>query len=74
VKNTIAVMIPTGNFKPVKEGERPLWKQELWAMYQIGGRSAKYKTKVISAWRYPGVSPKNNPIPEDILREIAGAR
>lgn len=28
------------------------------------------KIKIISAWRYPGVSPKNNPIPEDILREI----
>ncbi len=26
--------------------------------------------KVISAWRYPGVSPKRNPIPEDILREL----
>ena len=26
--------------------------------------------KIISAWRYPGVSPKNNPIPDDILREI----
>jgi hypothetical protein len=25
---------------------------------------------IISAWRYPGVSPKNNPIPEDIMREI----
>ena len=28
------------------------------------------KITIISAWRYPGVSPKNNPIPEDILREI----
>jgi hypothetical protein len=28
------------------------------------------KLIIISAWRYPGVSPKNNPIPEDILREI----
>lgn len=28
------------------------------------------KLKIISAWRYPGVSPKNNPIPEEILREI----
>lgn len=27
---------------------------------------------IISAWRYPGISPKNNPIPEDILREIEG--
>lgn len=26
--------------------------------------------KVISAWRYPGVSPKRNPIPAEILREI----
>ena len=25
---------------------------------------------IISAWRYPGVSPKKNPIPEEILREI----
>ena len=26
--------------------------------------------KIISAWRYPGVSPKRNPIPEDILLEL----
>lgn len=26
--------------------------------------------KIISAWRYPGVSPKRNPIPEEILQEI----
>ncbi|KKR19510.1 MAG: hypothetical protein UT50_C0032G0004 [Candidatus Moranbacteria bacterium GW2011_GWA2_39_41] len=29
------------------------------------------KIKIISAWRYPGVSPEHNPIPEEILREIA---
>lgn len=28
------------------------------------------EVKIISAWRYPGVSPKNNPIPDDILREL----
>lgn len=28
------------------------------------------ETKIISAWRYPGVSPKNNPIPEEIFREM----
>ena len=28
------------------------------------------KLKIISAWRYPGKSPKNNPIPEEILNEI----
>ncbi len=28
------------------------------------------KLVIISAWRYPGVSPKNNPIPEEIFREL----
>ncbi len=36
----------------------------------------KYQTqnvqfKIISAWRYPGVSSKRNPVPEEILKEIA---
>jgi len=26
--------------------------------------------KIISAWRYPGVSPKRSPIPEEIWREL----
>ena len=25
---------------------------------------------IISAWRYPGISPKNNPIPEEIIRDL----
>lgn len=28
------------------------------------------RTVIISTWRYPGVSPKRNPIPEDILLEL----
>lgn len=28
------------------------------------------RVKIISAWRYPGISPEKNPIPEDILAEI----
>lgn len=32
--------------------------------------SANRKICIISTWRYPGVSPKKNPIPEEILREI----
>ena len=35
-------------------------------------QTTNQKLKIISAWRYPGVSPKNNPIPEEILQEIAG--
>ena len=37
--------------------------------FQISN-SAKPKICIISAWRYPGVSPKNNPIPEEIFREL----
>lgn len=35
------------------------------------GRGGNEKIKIISAWRYPGISPKNNPIPEEILQELA---
>jgi len=40
-----------------------------------GVKNTKYhipntKMRIISVWRYPGVSPKRNPIPEDILNEI----
>ena len=30
----------------------------------------KKKLKIISAWRYPGVSSKKDPIPAEILREL----
>ena len=33
-------------------------------------KTTNKKLKIISAWRYPGVSPKNNPIPDEILKEI----
>jgi hypothetical protein len=32
--------------------------------------TANQQIRIISAWRYPGMSPKNNPIPEEILSEI----
>ena len=74
-EKTIAVMQPTGNKK------KP---QEIWVMYQsIGVESAnklqdinnKFQTpsvRIISAWRYPGISPvgKNIPIPDEILSAI----
>lgn len=88
VKNTVAVMVPAGNFRLPAKGEKPAWKQEIWAMYQTGANRhkklagvgignnfdllARQSYKVISAWRYPGVSPSENPIPEDILRELSG--
>ncbi|MBI2064035.1 MAG: hypothetical protein HYT65_03540 [Candidatus Yanofskybacteria bacterium] len=70
---TIAVMQPTSSKK-----------QEIWVMYQLrrqqGPESYTYgkavsseeKKTIISAWRYPGVSPvgKKIPIPEEILQEL----
>lgn len=58
-ENTIAVMVPgTNKQKP----------SEIWTMYQRKGG----KKIVISAWRYPGVSPVGQqiPIPADILEEL----
>ena len=54
---TIALMGPAGTKRPT----------EVWLMYeQIGKRK-----KIITAWRYPGISPKKElPIPEDIVEEL----
>jgi hypothetical protein len=49
-----------------KDGKKT--KREVWVMFQKSGT----KTKIISAWIYPGVSPKgkNIYIPEDVWEEI----
>ncbi len=78
LENTIAVMQPA-SMKRV--GNKEAWTQELWVMYKVNADSKLSKSKleqilnqaelkIISAWRYPGVSPKRDPIPSDILREI----
>ncbi len=48
---------------------------EIWVMYQKTPKAKKTKQrmiKIISAWRYPGRSPKGQPppIPEDTLWEL----
>ena len=55
---TIALMQSAGTKKPT----------EIWLMYQQIGQ----KKRMISAWRYPGISPKGEPIPipEDIIEEL----
>ena len=72
--NTVAVMQKTGSkAKP----------QEIWVMYQEKTKGKKQEEKtmdsfspnlriIISAWRYPGISPKNKPlsIPEDVLEDL----
>ena len=64
--NTVAVMEIVGTKK------RPT---EIWAMYQKTPKNSKTKQrtiKIISAWRYPGRSPRGQPppIPEDTLWEL----
>lgn len=60
-ENTVAVMQPASVNR--KTGK---WSSEIWAMYQL----VNGQTKIISAWRYPGVSPKRNYVPEDIMEAV----
>lgn len=82
---TVAVMQPVGlkrvDGKPTRLNEPSrsggeTWKQELWVMYvkkkerKIIGIPSKETLRIISAWRYPGISPKRSPIPEEIWQEL----
>lgn len=79
VENTVAVMQPAST---KRTNGKETWTQELWVMYKVLGQGKLTKSKleqalnqselkIISAWRYPGVSPERDPIPSDILQEIA---
>lgn len=61
----------------MKRNDTPKRKEELWVMFQqvSGIKYQVSKIKIISTWRYPGVSPKGKaiPIPEDILEELTKA-
>lgn len=59
-ENTTAVMQPSS-----VNNKKKTWSSEIWAMYQ----NIKGRYKIISAWRYPGVSPKRNPVPEEVINE-----
>lgn len=69
--NTVAVMQTQGKGNKDKK-----WSQEIWVMWQnVKDKKSKTKSqkiRIISAWRYPGVSPERGPIPipEDILEEL----
>ncbi len=72
--NTIAVMQQRGTKR----------KHEIWVMYQLASQAnSKFKNqnaklrnqiKIITAWRYPGISPirETIPIPQEILEELNG--
>ncbi len=64
-ENTVACMQPAGT---------PKHPYEIWVMYKSQGANRKSpigktpKTTIISAWRYPGISPIGEPppIPEEV--------
>jgi len=60
-ENTTAVMQPASI-----NSKKKTWSSEIWVMYQID----KTQRKIISAWRYPGVSPERNFVPEEIINEV----
>lgn len=64
VPKTIAAMQKSGTKKH---------PTEVWMMYQLVNSRAKGRSiKIISAWRYPGITPIGQMpiIPEDVLREL----
>ncbi|OGY64430.1 MAG: hypothetical protein A3I89_03290 [Candidatus Harrisonbacteria bacterium RIFCSPLOWO2_02_FULL_41_11] len=70
----------------MKRNDTQKRKEEIWVMFRhansappsrnagLGNAKAPMRIKIISAWRYPGTSPKDKaiPIPEDILEELTG--
>jgi hypothetical protein len=39
---------------------------EIWVMHKVAGE----QIRIITAWRYPGISPKRDPVPKGVLEEI----
>lgn len=73
---TIAVMQPRRIGQRLG-GKPRKWREELWVMYRDLKPRKDYngprgKKRIISAWRYPGMSPVDAeiPLPEDIRREL----
>lgn len=56
----------TAVMQPASVNRKKTWSSEIWVMYQL----ADGQYKIISAWRYPGVSHKRNAISEEIIKEV----
>lgn len=64
--DTIAVMQPA-TVTGMKRGSRgETWKQEIWVMIV----EEKLRRKIISSWRYPGVTKQGDALPPEILRDL----
>ncbi|OGZ62930.1 MAG: hypothetical protein A2639_01415 [Candidatus Staskawiczbacteria bacterium RIFCSPHIGHO2_01_FULL_34_27] len=67
VPGTVALMQDNKSYSKAKTKKAP---GEIWLMY----KDNKNIRKIISAWRYPGISKRGDslPIPEDIRQELLG--
>lgn len=61
----IWVMYRLCKSKAITNNQNPITKKT-----QNSEFNQSMQLRIISAWRYPGMSPKRNPIPEEILREL----
>ncbi len=65
--DTIAIMQPQSVKSEMENGKRKeIWTQEIWVMLE----ETKKERKIISAWRYPGMTKAGEPLPEEILKEM----
>lgn len=81
IPQAVAMMQPVS---PKVVDGKEIWKQEIWVMYLIKNSKRRVseemaqqqsnlqpkQLRIISAWRYPGVSSKRSPIPREILQEL----
>ncbi|KKU15457.1 MAG: hypothetical protein UX23_C0001G0056 [Parcubacteria group bacterium GW2011_GWB1_45_9] len=44
---------------------------EIWVMFRKATKNKQQETRIISAWRYPGITKPGEPLPEKILQEIS---
>jgi isochorismate hydrolase len=65
-KQEIWVMYQTNSQPTTHNLQQRQTKKDLARSYQLKAQSYK----IISAWRYPGISPTHNPIPSEILLEL----
>lgn len=69
--DTIAMMQPQSVKSKTEEGKRKeIWTQEIWVMVE----ETEKERKIISAWRYPGMTKPGEPLPEEILSEFKDFR
>ncbi len=64
-EDTVAMMQPASVRRTVA-GKAAEWTQEIWVM--ISERPGE--RRVVSAWRYPGVTKPGDPLPAEIVREL----